>query len=272
MQMQFISGLPRSGSTLLASILRQNKKFYASIMSPVGRIITDTHTAMGPDNEAAAFISDYQRSLILKQVFEGYYETWLPEVAFDNNRRWCANLALIHELFPDARVICCVRHPAAIVDSFERLWRAHPLSLSKIYGAQSNLNVYQRTQALLGQENVVGFSLNSFREAFYGPLKSKLLIVNYDDLCRFPANVLEDIHKAIGAAPFKYNFDRIEPIPDADAFDGGLATPGLHDLKPKIVYEQRETILPPDLWNALPKPFWYPVQPVPVKETSTKAE
>jgi len=31
----FISGLPRSGSTLLSAILRQNPRFYAGMTSPV---------------------------------------------------------------------------------------------------------------------------------------------------------------------------------------------------------------------------------------------
>ena len=34
-QYYFISGLPRSGSTLLSAILRQNPDFYADIASPV---------------------------------------------------------------------------------------------------------------------------------------------------------------------------------------------------------------------------------------------
>jgi len=32
----FIAGLPRSGSTLLAGILRQNPRFHAAMTSPVG--------------------------------------------------------------------------------------------------------------------------------------------------------------------------------------------------------------------------------------------
>ena len=32
----FISGLPRSGSTLLVAILRQNPRFHAGMTSPVG--------------------------------------------------------------------------------------------------------------------------------------------------------------------------------------------------------------------------------------------
>ncbi len=35
----FITGLPRSGSTLLAAILRQNPRFHAGMTSPVGALV-----------------------------------------------------------------------------------------------------------------------------------------------------------------------------------------------------------------------------------------
>jgi len=38
----FISGLPRSGSTLLSGILKQNPEFCADITSPVSGIIQST--------------------------------------------------------------------------------------------------------------------------------------------------------------------------------------------------------------------------------------
>ena len=38
----FISGLPRSGSTLLSTILSQNPDFYADISSPLSMITENT--------------------------------------------------------------------------------------------------------------------------------------------------------------------------------------------------------------------------------------
>jgi sulfotransferase len=35
----FISGLPRSGSTLLSAILRQNPRFHAGMTGPVGSLV-----------------------------------------------------------------------------------------------------------------------------------------------------------------------------------------------------------------------------------------
>ena len=152
MQMHFISGLPRSGSTLLASVLRQNPEFSASIMSPVGRIFTDVVTAMGSSNEADSFITNAHRERVARALFSSFYADKFEEgvkVVFDNNRRWCANAALLDVIYPDSKIICCVRSPAAIVDSFERLFRANPFALSVIYGGVSNLTVYERTMTEL---------------------------------------------------------------------------------------------------------------------------
>src|SRR5487761_1457359 len=106
----FISGLPRSGSTLLAAILRQNPRFHAGMTSPVGAMYTALEAAMSRRNEAAVFIEDMQRRDVLKGVFDNYYRAIQREkLVFDTNRVWCAKLPGLTQLFPDARIVCCVR-------------------------------------------------------------------------------------------------------------------------------------------------------------------
>jgi sulfotransferase len=254
--MHFISGLPRSGSTLLASILRQNPACHASVESPVGQIITTALGAMGPSNEARCFLWSEQRIEMLRGIFMGYYDLDQRAILFDNNRRWTANIALLAELFPKCKVVCCVRSPAAIVDSFEQLFQANPLALSVVYGSKPNTTVYERVREIMGSNGVLGFSLNALRSAFYGPHADRLVLVNYDDLARFPQAVMDDLTKTLPLPPHNYRFDAIEQIPGAEQFDKDLATPGMHTLKPKVVYEDRKSVLPPDIWNSLPEPFW----------------
>src|SRR6478672_13239681 len=69
----FISGLPRSGSTLLAGILRQNPKFHAGMSSPVGALFNQLLNAMGAMSEFSVFIDEAQRRDVLRGVFDGYY-------------------------------------------------------------------------------------------------------------------------------------------------------------------------------------------------------
>lgn len=261
MRYHFLTGLPRSGTTLLASILRQNPKFEASIMTPLGHAFTSTLTALGPDNEASQYLTGRRRLGMMHGLVDGLYCDEHPdvEVVFDNNRRWTANIASLSALYPDCKLLCCVRDPRAIVDSFERLFQASPLDMSLIYGGHANTTVYDRVAELLKSNSVLGYSLNALRSAFYGPEKRRLLLVEYDDLCRFPAAVIRDIYTAINEPQFAHQFDNIQPIPGATEFDVKLHTPHLHDLKPEVVYEERQTILPPDVFNALPTPFWRPL-------------
>ena len=70
----FISGLPRSGSTLLSAILRQNPEFYADISSPVLGLVTSIINVI-TGSESNHLIDEDRRKQILKDVFEAYYKT-----------------------------------------------------------------------------------------------------------------------------------------------------------------------------------------------------
>lgn len=265
MNIHFISGLPRSGSTLLAGILRQNPCIHAGIQSPVGQCITDLHAAMGGRNEAHWFINDAQRVRGLRAVFTAYYADIKADVVFDANRRWCANMALVRTMFPDAWVLCCVRDPIAVIDSIERLLQAHPLTLSTIIGLEPNTTVFRRVKQLMDPLGVVGYAWQAVQEAYYGPHRDRLLMVNYDDLARFPDKLMTEIHEKLELPAFEYRFDQIEQIPGAELFDQSIGTPGLHSLKKRVDYVPRQSILPPAILNSLPRAFW-------VKELKTDGD
>ena len=114
------------------------------------------------------------------------------------------------------------------MDSFERLFRAHPLNLSIIYGSTPNLTVYERVTELMKPSGVLGFALNAFRDAFFSEQRRNMLLVDYDDLARQPRRVMDDLHAALNFPVFNYDFAKIEPIPGAEDFDRDVSTPGLH--------------------------------------------
>jgi sulfotransferase len=110
----FISGLPRSGSTLLAAILRQNPRFHAGMSSPVSSLFMALQGAMSRRNEAAVFIDEAQKRELLKGIFDSYYHAVLPQkLVFDTNRAWCSKLPTLVRLFPAAKVIL-LRSPRSL--------------------------------------------------------------------------------------------------------------------------------------------------------------
>jgi sulfotransferase len=252
----FISGLPRSGSTLLSALLKQNPRFHAGMSGPLSGMVSAMHANMSAANEYAVFISQAQKQRILRGVIDNYYGAEYPaEVIFDTNRFWCARMALLDTLLPHSRVIACVRNVSWIVDSIERLVRRNALSPSAIFNYQTGGTVYSRAEALSGGEGMVGNPYNALREAFYGEHAGKLLLVQYETLAGDPQKVLDAVYGFIGEPRFAHDFDDVRY--DADEFDQRAGTPGLHAVRQKVGSQARDTILPPDVFNRFANDaFW----------------
>lgn len=251
----FISGLPRSGSTLLSAILRQNPRFHAMMTSPVGGIYVATLEALSRKNEAAVFITQAQKRDLLTGVFRNYYRSIEREVVFDTNRIWCSKMPAVTQLFPAAKLICCVRHVPWIMDSVERLVRRNAFDLSGMFGYEGGGTVYSRVNRLAGSDGMVGFALDCLREAFYGGWPDRMILVTYEALTRDPAGSMAQLYDFIGEPRFEHDFANVEY--SAEDFDAGLGSPGLHTVRREVGFEERPTILPPELFRRFENDaFW----------------
>lgn len=244
----FISGLPRSGSTLLSALLRQNPDIHAHITSPVGSLVGAVLNETSASHEGAVFFTQAQREALLRGVFHNYYDSIGPaRTVFDTSRGWTARLDLVAKLFPDAKVICCVRDVPWIIDSVERLIRANPFELSKIFGFDGGGNVYTRSERLMNANGLIGSALGAMKQAMHGDHTSRLLLLPYDTLVGQPQVAMEAVYRFVGLEPFRHDFENVAF--DAAEFDARLGTPGLHDVRPQVRPARRRTILPPDVWE-----------------------
>ena len=251
----FISGLPRSGSTLLSGILAQNPQFHAGMSSPVGSLINGVLEQIGAGSEFYNFFDDDKRKRICKAIFDSYYhDQQHRKVIFDTNRMWNARLHQLIELFDDFKVICCVRNPAWIMDSFEKIYRKNPFDYSRMFGAANRQTVYSRCESMING-GIVGSAWTALKEAFYGELSGKLLLVDYDLLAQHPRKTMELIYDFIGLPVFDHDFDNV--VYSHDEFDHTLGVKGLHTVGSKVEFKPRRSILPPDLFQKYSEmAFW----------------
>lgn len=261
----FISGLPRAGSTLLSALLRQNPRFSAGMTSPVGSIFNAVQAATSARNEAAVFIDESQRQRLLAACFDAYYADIHPtRLVFDTNRMWTTKLPALVRLFPQAKVICCVRNPAWVIDSIETLIRRNAFDLSGIFNFEPGGTVYSRVETLGKGDGMAGFAWNALREAVYGPQGDRLLLVRYESLTADPLGSLAAIYDAIGEPLFSHDPEHLAPVDDMAEFDLRLGTPGLHHVGSKVRAETRATVLPPDLFRKFEgDAFWEDVSMLP---------
>lgn len=254
----FISGLPRSGSTLLAAILRQNPRFHAGMTSPVGSLVLGMLNQFSAGSELAPLVNKEQRRRLLRGVFESYYADQTDKaVVFDTNRLWCARLPAVLDLFPEAKVIACVRNVAWIMDSIERLYRANPYEQTRLFNNDAERNtVFSRVETLAQGDRLVGFAYSALKEAYYGEQGKSLLLVDYDLLAHAPHKVLPLVYGFLGEAPYPHDFEQVEY--DSPEFDAALGLSGLHRIRPKVAPTARQSILPPDLFKRYEDlSFWH---------------
>ena len=244
----FISGLPRSGSTLLAALLRQNPALHANITSPVSSMLGAMLAEMSAGHEGSVFFDEGQRIAVLRGLFDSYYHAISPtRMVFDTSRGWTTRLDLLARLFPDCRTICCVRPIPWIIDSVERQVRRNPFELSKIFGFEQGGTVYSRADGLMSPSGMIGFALNALKQAMHGEQAGRLLLLPYDTLVGHPAAAMAAVYDFLDIPAFRHDFENVRL--DTGEFDARLGSPGLHEVRPQVLAIARKTILPPDLWE-----------------------
>jgi len=244
----FISGLPRSGSTLLAAILRQNPRFHAGMSSPVAGLMETIVSQVSAGSEIAPMVSDTQRAALLRSVIDSYHAEVAAPVVFDTSRAWTARLPMLMRLFPEARLLCCVRDVAWIMDSLERQIRQNAFEHTRLFAsAAQRATVYTRVDALAAANGLVGYAWHALKEACFGEHAGQLVMIEYDLFVRRPAEVMRLLYQFLGEAPFEHDFAAVSY--DAPEFDAQLGVRGLHKVHPEVAPRPRETILPPDLFE-----------------------
>ncbi len=255
-QFHFISGLPRSGSTLTSAILRQNPSFHAGISSPLASLVDGLIGQVSAGSELATMVAEDQRERLLRGLFDSYYAGSDHQVIFDTNRAWTSKIDLLMRLFPDAKLICLAREVSWIMDSLERQFRQNAFEHTRLFDNPAERStVYTRVEALAHANRLVGFPWHALKEAAYSDYADRLVIVDYDLLVARPRDVFRLLYEFLDLEWFDHDFEKVQY--DAPEFDTQLGLDGLHRVQGAVEPRPRKTILPPDLFARYAKlSFW----------------
>ena len=216
--------------------------------SPLASLCGTMLNKMSAATEFAVFFDDQRRHRMLRGLFECYYPN-VPDggVLFDTNRSWTARAALLKVLYPQSRIICCVREVGWIIDSAERMLRQNPLQTSRLFNYTTGSSIYSRVETLMNSDTgLIGGAWSSLREAWFSENADRLILVRYDSLAKQPRQTMKELYQAIDEVSFEHDFDHIAY--DEPDFDVLLGMPGMHKVGEKVEFKERVSCIPPDLF------------------------
>jgi len=250
----FISGLPRSGSTLLSAILRQNPEFHSDIASKLPTIVDSIIEIISNSNQDA-IIDKTQRKNIICGIFDGYYKDINNPIVFDSGREWTSRTFLLKELFPYTKVICCVRDVVSILNSFETIFSKNPLYKNKLLKYSND--VYSRCHELMNEENgIVNVPLFYLKEG-YAANPEMIHLIEYENLCKEPEKTIRGVYKFLEKPYYSHDFENVEY--SNENFDKACNLKDLHTVKRKVEYKPPRCVLPPEIvqeYNKMNMEFW----------------
>ena len=204
-----ICGLPRSGSTLLCNILAQNSTFHVSHTSPVASDIqrlcsgfVDIPEYKGTMAQSEAKTDENMCSkarAIVRAEHEGK-----GEVCFDKNRLWGGMQLILAQLYPDAKIICCVRDLRAVFGSFEKRHRRNPL-----IQLPPGQTIRARMQNQFSPEGMIGAALSSVEDLMLIGNQA-VMFLHYEALVQNPAMQIGRLYQHINEEPYEHDFEQVE--------------------------------------------------------------
>lgn len=247
-KVHFLSGLPRSGSTLLCAVLRQNPRFSAAVTSPVASLWGALTPKMSAASEFYSFFNDDRRRSVYRSTFNGYYESLSDkDVIFDTNRTWTGRASLIKQIFPEARIICCVRDVAWIIDSIESMLRKNALQTSRVFKFQPGSSVYARVETLMNSDDgLIGQAWSTLREAWFSENAPRVIILTYESFTKDPAAMMARLYQQLDEPHFQHDFENVHY--DEPDYDADLGMPGLHKVRERVGFIERQSCIPPDIF------------------------
>ena len=226
--LHFLSGIPRSGSTVLAAILNQNPMTHVSTTSGLVHILDGMantwHTAplLGESDPERK-----QLAAAMRGVIDARYEEVDKPVVIDKSRGWpIAQImfAMNQVLGRPCRIIATVRSVPDCAASFVRI--AKPADMDK----------FMQDGQLMDHLKAAYISLQNG----YMAAPENFLFVEYDDLMDNPKHELERIHGFLGLPDFAYDLNAIDgtTVSEDDEHLHGYA--GMHDVKPVLERQHAE--------------------------------
>lgn len=236
-------GLPKSGSTVLMSILNQNPIFTVLADSDLPELLVSIHTwASDKVKQSQLPHKNFQDSLI--NFCKVGSESWIQDncptnFLIDKSRFWIYHHHFTFKIFPKLKIILNIRDLRFVVNSFLKAEaNTFCINYQTYYRDMNEDFMMQRVKHALDFWYLKGVLISLKEILEIAPkYKDQILIFRHEELILEPQNSMNRIYNFLELPNFTHNFNQIEKIDPH--YDNMYLPYGNHQIQSKL-----ETNLP----------------------------
>ena len=229
----FLSGLPRSGSTLLGSLLAQHEDVYVTPTSPVLDLLCFTNDAFNKLNTHYT----YKESIdidIYKAIVDTYYGQYSEPIIIDKHRGWPRNVwPATTCITPAPKIICTHRPISEVITSYIVLINQQKGdNFVDNHLMQKRIPITTEARAKCLWENYISDPYNSLVHGLSNH-RSNILLVSYDEITGASSETMSRIDDFLGLDHCNHDFGNIKNACAEDK-DSAWGLAGLHNIRPVL--------------------------------------
>jgi hypothetical protein len=234
-EVYFLTSLPRSGNTLLGSIINQNPNLNLTANTILTDIIYQIYLLKNhgifknfPDHDSL--------DNVIKNAFNNYYENWKAKFILDRGP-WGTpdNLFLLKSIYKKPKFIIIYRPVLECLASFIKI--------------EKTINIKERCYELMKEEGIIGRSLWSIKNIIKE--KENYIIIKYVNLIKNPKKEINKIYKFLNIDYFKHTFKNINQFSVNNIkYNDSILNAPLHEIRTNQIELNKyniEDYLPADI-------------------------
>jgi hypothetical protein len=231
----FLGGIPRSGSTLLGSILNQHSDIYVSPTSPLSDLVTNIEKSFDVLDQQFTFDRENISYNTYSSVLSNFYNHIEKSIILDKHRFWGKNLDIVKPfLFNKPKIIVTYRSIPEVLTSY--------ITLIERTKHKDNFidNRLREDGVLITNSNRADYIWRyyvspSYESMIYGLTKYPewVHMVEYNQLISYPQEEMNKIYEFLEVPSQNNNFNQIENS-CGEIKDEAWGLKDLHTIRPNL--------------------------------------
>lgn len=232
-KMFFLSGLCRSGATVLGSIMNQNPDVHVNVTSPLVDLCIRIEESIQLLNKQYTFEARALFDNLMKEMHKIYFKDINKKYIIDNGRSWPGNVPEIKKhIDPNPKIICTYRSIPEVVTSFLALDIQDKDNAMRFLLKQAKKEVTTKNLAEVAWDVMSRGTWEALKKGLQmNP--EHLLLVNYHDLTDNPKQQIDRIYQFLEIPAFDHNFENIvNTLDDPKDYEWGFKN--LHKIRGSV--------------------------------------